>query len=328
MDPRWKHPFPALVAGPTCCGKSQFVKRLLESGEGIIEGTPENIIWCYGIYQPAYDKMQRNIPNITFVEGVPSDLESMISPSIRNLVVINDLMHELSNDQRITSLFTKGCHHRNLRVIFIVQNIFHRRKELRDMSLNCHYLVVFKSPRDSSQVKHLPKQMFPSHVKCIQEAFQNTRKRSYGYLLCDLKPETPIDFRLCNNIFPGEAKCAYVRKVQNGVNDREINQLSMAQRLRKNQDFLKLLVKCTPNQRKAILKVADDALVKTICECILNVLKETVPVSKPAKRKLLAYKKSLIALAEKSTPIKRRKKILVQQEGNFLRGNSTINQTF
>ena len=149
MDPRWKHPFPALVAGPTCCGKSHFVKRLLEFGEDMIEGAPENIIWCYGIYQPAYDEMQRNIPNITFVEGVPSDLESMINPSIRNLVVIDDLMQELSNDQRITSLFTKGCHHRNLSVIFILQNIFHRGKELRDMSLNCHYLVLFKSPRDT-----------------------------------------------------------------------------------------------------------------------------------------------------------------------------------
>ena len=56
MDPRWKHPFPALVAGPTCCGKSQFVKRLLESAEDMIEDAPENIIWCYAIYQPAYAK--------------------------------------------------------------------------------------------------------------------------------------------------------------------------------------------------------------------------------------------------------------------------------
>ena len=72
----------------------------------MIEGAPENIIWCYGIFQSAYDEMQRNIPNNDFVEGVPSDLESMINPSIRNLVVIDDLMHELSNDQRITSLFT------------------------------------------------------------------------------------------------------------------------------------------------------------------------------------------------------------------------------
>ena len=95
-------------------------------------------------------------------------------------------------------------------------------------------------------------------------------------------------------------------------------QLAMAQRLRKNHDFLKLPTKCTPAQWKAILKVADEALVRTICECILNVLKETVPVSKPAKRKLLAHKKSLIALAEKSTPLRKKKKILVQQGGNFL----------
>ena len=85
----------------------------------------------------------------------------------------------------------------------------------------------------------------------------------------------------------------------------------------KNHDVLKLLAKCTPAQRKAILKAADEALVRTICECILNVLKETVPVSKPAKRKL-THKKSLIALAEKSTPLHKKKKILVQHGGNFL----------
>lgn len=130
MDPRLKHPFPALIAGPTCCGKTQFVKRLLEAGEEMIQGAPEKIVWCYGIYQPTYDEMQRTIPNLAFIEGVPSDLESMINPSIRNLVVLDDLMQELSNNERITSLFTKGCHHRNLSVIFLLQNIFHRGKEL------------------------------------------------------------------------------------------------------------------------------------------------------------------------------------------------------
>ena len=107
----------------------------------------------------------KTIPNIAFVEGVLGDLETVINPSIRNLVVTDDLMHELSNDQRITNLFTKGCHHRNLSVMFTLQNIFHRGKELRDMSLNCNYLVVFKSPRDSSQVNHLARQMFPGRVK-------------------------------------------------------------------------------------------------------------------------------------------------------------------
>ena len=142
MDPWWKHPFPALIAGPTCCRKSHFVKYLLEAGEDVIDGTPENIIWCYVIYQPTYDDMQRNILIITFVEGVPSNFESMINPTIRNLVVIDDLMYELSIYQRMSSLFTKGCHHRNLSVIFILQNSFNCGKELRDTSLNCHCLVL------------------------------------------------------------------------------------------------------------------------------------------------------------------------------------------
>ena len=179
----------------------------------MIQGAPEKIVWCYGIYQPTYDEMQRTIPNLTFIEGVPSDLESMINPSIRNLVVLDDLMQELSNNERITSLFTKGCHHRNLSVIFLLQNIFHRGKELRDMSLNCHYLILFKSPRDGSQISHLAKQMFPGHVKYMQESFQDATSRPYGYLLCDLKPETPTDFRLRSHIFPGETQYAYVRKI-------------------------------------------------------------------------------------------------------------------
>jgi len=81
----------------------------------------------------------------------------------------------------------------------------------------------------------------------------------------------------------------------------------MAWRLRKNYDFLTLLVKCTPAQRKAILTVAEDTLVRTICECVLDVLKEIVPVTKRARRKLLAQKKSLIGLAAKSTPLTKKK---------------------
>ena len=91
----------------------------------------------------------------------------------------------------------------------------------------------------------------------------------------------------------------------------------MVHRLRKNHNFLKLLVKCAPAQRKAILKVADDALERTICECLLNVLKGTVPVSKPSHpvSKLLPHKKSSIALAEKRTELVKKKKLLVQQVG-------------
>ena len=56
-------------------------------------------------------------------------------------------------------------------------------------------------------------QMVPGHVKYMQEAFEDATKGPYGYLFCDLKPETPTDFRLRTNTFPGETQHAYVRKV-------------------------------------------------------------------------------------------------------------------
>ena len=92
----------------------------------------------------------------------------------------------------------------------------------------------------------------------------------------------------------------------------------MAQRLRKNQDFLKLLAKCKPAQRKAILKAADDSLIKTICDCILNILERTVPVTKATKKKLFAHKRALSSLAQKNIPLVKKKQILVQHGGNFL----------
>lgn len=86
----------------------------------------------------------------------------------------------------------------------------------------------------------------------------------------------------------------------------------MAQRLGKNHDLLNLLVNCTPAQCKVILKVADDALVRTICECILNVLKET------GEKKTFSSQEITVTLVEKSTPIERKDKIVVRHDGDFL----------
>ena len=110
-----------------------------------------------------------------------------------------------------------------------------------------------------------------------------------------MRPETGNTDRLAvedQRFPPGDSICLCQKSIKR-LNHIVKSQLSMAQRPRRNHDFLKLLAKCTPAQHKAILKEADDALVKTICECILNVLKEIVPVSKPAKRKPLAHKKNL-----------------------------------
>ena len=55
------------------------------------------------------------------MEGIPENLNSYIKAGSTDLVVIDDLMSESGNNKRISKLFTKGSHHRNLSVIYIVQ---------------------------------------------------------------------------------------------------------------------------------------------------------------------------------------------------------------
>jgi len=66
----------------------------------------------------------------------------------QGLVVIDDLMNE--TNRSVTDPFTKGSHHINISVIYIVQNLINKGKEHRTISLDSHYIVVFESPRDSS----------------------------------------------------------------------------------------------------------------------------------------------------------------------------------
>ena len=87
-------PFTMKVAASTGGGKTWFVKDLLENREQWISAAPLRIVWIYGQWQPLYAEMQRIIPGIEFVKGIPAKIEDerFLNPAIRNLIVIDDLM--------------------------------------------------------------------------------------------------------------------------------------------------------------------------------------------------------------------------------------------
>ena len=211
MDTRLVHPFTSIVAGPTGCGMTTFVVSLLRHSHTLVNLPPEKITWCYGEWQPLYSTLSTIHPNLEWVEGLP-DLSSF-DPSNRNLVVIDDLMSE--TDERVTKLFTKKSHHCNTSVIYLVQNVFPKGKESRTISLNAQYMVLFKNPRDNTQVVNLAKQMFPGRVKYMQEAFRDATSVPHGYLFVDLKQSTREHLRLRSNIIPdsGTYQCAYIPKI-------------------------------------------------------------------------------------------------------------------
>ena len=201
-----QHPFTCIVAGCTQSGKTVWVKSLLENAQKTISPTPQRIIWCYGQWQPSYFDMMRTMPGIEFNQGIPEDIDNAdyLDVSQRNLIVLDDLMAQSGKDKRISDLFTKGSHHRNLSIIYIVQNIFHQGKEMRNISLNAHYIVLFKSPRDKQQISMLARQVNPGRVQEFMRSFEDATRRPHGYLMLDLKPTTDDQQRLKTNILPGE----------------------------------------------------------------------------------------------------------------------------
>lgn len=212
FDPRLKTPFTSLIVGPTMSGKTVFVKKLLENSQSLISPAPNRIVWCYGEYQPLHSELKVTVPDIELVEGFPEKLEDTFTQDKCNLLVLDDLMNETGNDDRLGRVFTRMAHHRNLSVILIQQNLFPKFKESRTASLNTQYMVLFKNPRDRSQIVSLASQMYPKRTKFFSEVFEDATKTPHGYLLIDLKQETPDELRLRTGILPHETTYVYAPK--------------------------------------------------------------------------------------------------------------------
>lgn len=200
------HPFTCIVSGPSGSGKTSLVKSIID--KNVIQPRPTRILWLYAEDQPLYHGMK----NVEFVQGIPDDLGTRFEKRQNNLVILDDLMTQCHSDERLTRLFSVGSHHRNLSVIFIIHNLFHYGKEMRTVSLNSHYIILFKNPRDRLQISTLARQMYPGQSQILIEAFQNATQEAYGYLLIDLKPTTNELHRIRTGILPNDTPIVYVQK--------------------------------------------------------------------------------------------------------------------
>ena len=183
MDVRFKVPSNFYISGQSQCGKSYLVRRLLSYLNELFHPVPSKVIYCYGEYQKEFDELR----GVDFIEGFPQD-------------------------QRVSDLFTRGSHHKGISVLYLTQNLFPPGKLSRTISLNSHYFIVFKNPRDSLGIATLAKQMFPGRTQYLMDSFQDATKKPFSYLLIDCHPQTPENIRLRTNIFPGERHIVYIPK--------------------------------------------------------------------------------------------------------------------
>ena len=129
----------ACVIGQVGSGKTQFVYKLLRSAKEMYGGdTPDKIVYCFGIQQPLLDEMSQTIPTISDHQGLPTPkmIDEFTIDRSHRLFALDDLMHRVIQDVDMELLFTQGCHHRKLSVIFITQNVFPKGSKSRTIAVS------------------------------------------------------------------------------------------------------------------------------------------------------------------------------------------------
>lgn len=208
------HPFTAIIAGPTGSGKTVFIKKLLKNITQMIKPSPERIMYCYSMWQEGFVDIMKINPSIEFVKVENDDTiidVDKFDASKPSLLILDDLMQECKNNEELCNIFTKASHHKNISIMFLIQNLFIQGKQTRTMSLNSHYIIAFKNPRDRGQIAALARQMYPKHSQYLEECYDDATKEAHGYLLLDFKQQTPEHLRIRTCIFPNESIIVYVR---------------------------------------------------------------------------------------------------------------------
>lgn len=202
MSERWRfrHPFTARFVGPTSCGKTTFLRRVLD--QKLIDPFPTRIIYFHGSkWQTGVFDHLKNEHQVTFIQGFDESAIRSEADSEPMLIICDDLILEMKDSEAAANLFMRGSHHLNMSVILVEQSLFPKGRQSVSMKQNAHYTVLFKSPADALGVATLARQMFPSKGgKFLVDAFHDCTQQPFSYLIIDTKQATPDEARLVSRI--------------------------------------------------------------------------------------------------------------------------------
>ena len=220
FDARFQIPSNMMIVGPTSSGKTTWLKNLLKHKNEYFNVKPKMMLLFYKEHQRIYDEMEKimndgktseekNFPVFKKYKNLPKSVEELkdifitYPKSIPKIVVFDDYLDEVG--PALKHLFTVLTHHYNCFTIFLSQTLFDKAKELRTLSINTQYMVLFNNPRDRMSISQLAKQVFPGKVELLNQAYQRaTKGRAYGYLLLDFHQRQDDRIRLRSHIFPEE----------------------------------------------------------------------------------------------------------------------------
>lgn len=207
-DLRFKNPSSFIIGGASQSGKTIFTLNLIRHANELFEKPQcsQNVVYYYKQHQDSFERVKPEgiihqwVNELPTCESVTDRTEGFKNQG--SMVIIDDFAGELNAD--IVTMFSVLCHHLNLVLILLTQNIFSKNKVFREISLNSTYVVLFKNPRDASQINNFARQFAPGNTKYVIDAFRAATARAFSYVVFDTSQTTPDFLRMRSNVLPHE----------------------------------------------------------------------------------------------------------------------------
>ncbi len=245
FDARLRHPFSMTIAGPSGSGKTCFVYSLLANASRLVDTAFDYVVCFLGSNDSKLGDLAGIYGSrIRFVKGLPDRFDDYIDESKNGFIVIDDLMNEGTKDERVGQLYTKMCHHLNVSVALILQNIFYHGKERYTILRNSHYLVIFNSPLDQSIARTLSYRLNPLHKEAVIKIFHYAQTK-YRYLFLDGKQDTVAEARFRTDIFnPHFQRCFVIKNEGKCAEKERLSQFTGKVKKQKKEGFVGQCSKC------------------------------------------------------------------------------------
>merc|ERR1712101_2812 len=207
FDIRLEQNFKLFVSGPSRCGKTVFISKLIENIQRFSKQPPRSIIYVYKVWQDKYEEMQSL--GINFMEDNEKAVENIKSTARGQpiLVIFDDLIGSKSLPE-IANMFTVDARHLNISMVFLSQRMFVNDEYFKQISQNCDYFCLFKNPQNSSEIRTLAQPNVKENMVLV-DIYPDATERPFTYLFINLTEECNAEVKYSSNLFDG-TKYVYV----------------------------------------------------------------------------------------------------------------------
>ena len=194
------------LTGSSGAGKSEFAVKLVHHAREVYNNDFDAIIWCHQAGESSVPREAlKDVPNIQFFKGLPPSFTTFPR---NTLIICDDCSKEVVNSEAIYKAAIQGSHHDNQTIVLVCHQIFTPGKNFKTVSRNCHYYVLFRSPRDRNQVDIFFRQIEPKRWRQLRDVYESeVVAKPFNYLIIDCHPASDIKlapFRFKNSIFPSD----------------------------------------------------------------------------------------------------------------------------